>query len=37
MKSNKIFNIGSIKIINAPIADIACGYGRNGAYKVVIF
>lgn len=26
--------INSIEIIKAPIADIACGYGRNGAYFV---
>lgn len=34
MKSNKIFNIGSIKIVNAPIADNTCRYGRNGAFFV---
>lgn len=27
-------HIGSIKIVDAPIVDIACGYGRNGAYFV---
>ena len=29
-----IENISNVKILNAPIADIACGYGRNGAYFV---
>jgi SAM-dependent methyltransferase len=29
-----IEHINTIEIIKAPIADIACGYGRNGAYFV---